>query len=309
MTRQTNYWIQREQKNIGIRKKTQKQLEKEIDELYLQTMKEIQKDINDLLSNYAEKEKVTMSEVRKRASDMEVEQFSLKAKHYVKNKDFSSQANRELRLYNLKMKTSRLELARQKLLLEAVSSSDELEKILSKYLSKEAVAEFERQSGILGTEFSNIRSQAKTIVEGSFQNATFSERIWGILQTDLRTSLERLLSKALIQGQNPVKIARELKNLFDVTNNQAKRLARTELARVQTEVQKKSYKAAEIDCFIFIREVDACQKCKSVTKKPIELKDFRVGMNAAPIHPNCRCSTAPYFDREEFEKYLEDKGL
>lgn len=306
---QIDYWIKREQKNISERKKKQTQLEKEIERLYFQAMKEMQKDINELLINYAGKEKVTMSEVRKRALDMDVESFSVKAKYYVKNKNFSPQANSELRLYNLKMKVSRLELAKQKLILEAISSSDELEKLLFKYLTDEAIAEFGRQSGILGIEFSNIGNQVRAIVNGAFRNTTFSERIWGILQTDLRTALERLLSKALIQGQNPVKIAKELRNLFTVTNNQAKRLARTELARVQTEVQKKSYEKAKITEFVFIREEDACRKCKAVTEEPIKLNDFQAGMNAAPIHPNCRCSTAPYFDREEFEKYLEDKGL
>lgn len=30
-----------------------------------------------------------------------------------------------------------------------------------------------------------------------------------------------------------------------------------------------------------------------------------VGENAPPMHPNCRCSTAPYMDPEEFEEWLE----
>ena len=309
MTNQNDYWVKREQRNISARKKTQAQLEKDINDLYLRAMKEIQKDINDLYSSYASKEKITMAEARKKAASFDVQAFSSKAKEYVKNKDYSPQANRELRLYNLKMNASRLELARQKILLQTIASSDELEKLLAEYLSSEAYEELKRQAGILSSDFSHTESRAKAMVNGSYKNATFSDRIWGILQTDLRTSLEKLLSKALIQGQNPIKVARELRKLFDVTANQAKRLARTELARVQSEVQEESYKQNGIKQFIFIRETTACPKCKAVTTEPISLKDFEVGINASPIHPNCRCSTAPYFDREEFEKYLEGKGL
>ena len=113
----------------------------------------------------------------------------------------------------------------------------------------------------------------------------------------------------MIQGKHPSKIAQELKKVFDVTVNQAQRLARTELARVQTEVQRKSYKDYGINTFVFIRELDACSICKSVSTDPIELRDFEVGINTAPIHPNCRCSTAPYFDRDEFEEYLKNNNL
>lgn len=309
MIEQNNYWIKREKKNIETRLRNQSNLEREIDAIYQRALTEIQKEITDDLQRYASKENISMSDVRRRVSDLDVKAFSEKAKRYVKDKDFSQQANYELRIYNLKMRINRLELIRQNIMLELVATSDELEKKLRMFLSDEVLSEAKIQAGILGIEFSDLNKQAESIVNGSYKNATFSERIWGILQVDLRTSLERLLSKAIIQGLSPYKIARELKELFDVTTNQAKRLARTELARIQSEVQLKSYEKNDIDKFIFIRESNACKICQSVTTKPIQVKDLEIGVNVAPIHPNCRCSTAPYFDREVFDEYLKGKGL
>lgn len=306
---QINYWKKREEKNINARKKTDQQIANEIENLYIDTLTEIQKEIDGFVGKYASKEGISVQEARKRVSDIDVKAFESKAKKYVKEKDFSSQANHELKIYNLKMKLNRLELLRSNLLLELTASSDALQKLLSKYLSAEARREFERQSGILGNVNGSYKSKIDSIVNGSYKNAYFSDRIWGIIQIDLRTALEKLLLKGIIQGLNPREIARQLRKSFDVAKNQAERLARTELARVQSEVQKQSYKTNRIDKFVFIREATACPICKAVSTDPISIDNFEVGVNAAPIHPNCRCSTAPYFDREEFEKYLEGKGL
>ena len=31
------------------------------------------------------------------------------------------------------------------------------------------------------------------------------------------------------------------------------------------------------------------------------------GKNAPPMHPNCHCATAPHIDRQEFNKWLDEK--
>lgn len=33
---------------------------------------------------------------------------------------------------------------------------------------------------------------------------------------------------------------------------------------------------------------------------------MRPGLNAPPLHPNCRCSTAPYMDRKAFDEWLKE---
>ena len=52
--------------------------------------------------------KITRSEAMKRACEMDVKAFYRKAKKYVKEKDFSPTANKELKLYNLTMRVNRL---------------------------------------------------------------------------------------------------------------------------------------------------------------------------------------------------------
>ena len=83
------------------------------------------------------------------------------------------------------------------------------------------------------------------------------------------------------------------KGKLNATYN-SQRLMITEMTRVQTEVQRLSYKNAGIDEYEFIAEPSACDICKPLDGKIFKLKDMQGGINAPNMHPNCRCSTAPY---------------
>lgn len=303
------YWRDREQKHIKQQILSDKEISKEIERRLQSALDSIQKEIEANWSNYASGEGISITEAKKRASKMDVESFARKAKEYVKNKDFSKEANYQLKIYNLTMRTSRLELLKSQIGLELVSTTDNLHKYLADVLSDEAVAEYKRQAGILGdTVGKDYQRKLESVVKGSHQTATFSENIWRY-QAELKAELDKLLIRAIAQGKNPRDLARFLRNLFDVTKYQAERLMRTESARIQTEIQKMSYEEFGYEEYEFIAEPSACSICKPLDKKIFKTKDMQPGENAPAMHPNCRCSTAAHVDREEFEKSLKEKGL
>ena len=51
-----------------------------------------------------------LAEAKRRVSKLDIAAYQRKAKRYVADKDFSKQANEEMRLYNLTMKVNRLEM-------------------------------------------------------------------------------------------------------------------------------------------------------------------------------------------------------
>ena len=55
-------------------------------------------------------------------SKLDIAAYQRKAKRYVADKDFSKQANEEMRLYNLTMKVNRLEMLKANIGLELVAS-------------------------------------------------------------------------------------------------------------------------------------------------------------------------------------------
>ena len=303
------YWKNREteQRKHNIRDEVEYQ--KRIREIYQNMIDEIEKEINGFYGKYASKEGITLAEAKKRAAKADIEALGRKAAKYVKEKNFSDQANEEMRLYNMTMKVNRLELLKAQIGLEMVAGFDEMEKYFGEILTERAVSEFERQAGILGKTIQNNAKVANAIVNASFHNATYSDRIW-MYQDMLKNELSSLLQTGLIQGQNPRRLATHLRKRFGVSQSNAERLMITELARVQTEAQKQSFERNGFEEYTFLALGDACPICRALDGKHFKVKKMMSGTNAPPMHPRCRCSVAAYEDSEDYEAWLDflDKG-
>ena len=196
------------------------------------------------------------------------------------------------------MRVNRLELLKSQVGLELIALSDDLDKYTADLLTKEGLAEAIRQAGILGeTIFDGYKDFVEAVVNSSFHSATFSQRIWGNMNA-FKADLDKLLVQTITQGKNPRDMARKLRNLYDSKKYEAERLMRTESARVQTEIQKQSYKKYDIEDYEFIAEPNACPICATLNGKVFKVKDMSAGINACPMHANCRCSAAPHVERE-----------
>ena len=68
----------------------------------------------------------------KKASEMDVTKFADKAAKAVKEKDFSHATNEWLKVYNLRMKVSRLELLKAELTLEIQNLTTEVNEVFDK---------------------------------------------------------------------------------------------------------------------------------------------------------------------------------
>ncbi len=301
------YWKKREAAQRKHNITEEKEYQKRIQKIFQNMQDEITKEINGFYVKYARKEGITLAEAKKKVSQLDIEEYARKAAKYVKEKDFSKQANEEMRLYNATMKINRLELLKANIGLEMVSGFDELQQFFEETLTKRAMDEFQRQAGILGATIQDNAKAADALVNASFQNATFSDRVW-MYQDMLKAELANLLQTGLIRGQNPRKLATHLKKRFGVSQYNAERLMITELARVQTEAQKLSFERNDYEEYQFHALGTACGACRALDQKHFSVKDMMLGENAPPMHPHCRCSTSAYMDREAFDKWLEKQG-
>ena len=281
------YWRDRELEWKKERLKDEQKYADEIQEIYANMMDSVEKEIESFFTRYANKENITMAEAKKRVSNIDIQAYQRKAKKYVKEKNFSDEANEQMRLYNLAMKVNRLELLKANIGLELVAGHDELKSYTGDKLEGAYLEEIKRNASILGdTVIDN--AMAKTVADSSFKNATFSERIW-VNQDQLKNSLSSVLSNALIQGKNPREFIPQIRKKFDVSRCNAERLLRTEIARVQTQAQIESYESNGIDEYEYIAcsLKDVCPLCKEMDGKTFKLKDMEIGKNAPPMHPNC----------------------
>lgn len=301
-----NYWVRREAK---AREKSQSDDSDKSDvvkRIFEYMFHNVTEQINAWYSKYASKEGISMSEAKKRADKLDIKAYEEKAKKYVKEKNFSQQANDEMKIYNLTMKANRLELLKSEVALELAAGNDEYEKYIEDCLKDKTIDEMERQAGILGKTIKNNGDMIKSIVNASFYNATFSERIWAN-QDMLRSELEGYMTKAIIQGKSTNSLISDMRKRFDVSYYAADRLLRTEERRIQTDVAKRSYEENGFGQYKYvIMNTKACDECRKLDGNIYDTKDMTPGVNAPPIHPICYCSTVPYIDRKLFDEYLGD---
>ena len=321
-----DYWRKREEQNLKSNLKQEAEYDKEIERIYKDMLDAAQKEIDAFFGKYADAEGITLAEAKKRVSQLDIEAYERKAKKYVdaasKGKDgvaFSKQANEEMRLYNLTMKVNRLEMLKANIGLELIKGHAELETFISEILKSRTEAELKRQAGILGETIIGNAKMADTIVNASFKNATFSDRLW-MYHDQMKADLSKLLQSGMIQGKNSRQLAKDLRKYYygpEYLKNGKKgavynteRLMRTELARVQTEAQRQSFERNGFTEYTFIALADCCDICAAINGKHFKVKDLMPGDNAPPMHPHCRCSISAYEDSEEYEAWLDflDKG-
>ena len=324
------YWAKREAEALKHYIKDEAAYNRELQRIYQNMLDACQKEIESFYAKYAAAEGISIGQAKRRVSKLDIAAYERKAKKYVKEKNFSKKANEEMRLYNATMRINRLEMLKANIGLETIAGHDELEKFMEGILKGRTMDELKRQAGILGKTVKNNAQLANAIVNGSFHNGTFSDRIWQY-QDLMREDLGRLLQQGLIQGKGARAIAKDLRKYWygndPKTGGGARycmeRLMRTELARVQTEAQKQSFERNGYDKYIFIvnhndSKHGCCSHCEAAAKKKngyseagvYLVKDMMPGDNAPPMHPHCRCSTAAWVDDAEYEAWLDylDQG-
>ena len=299
-----DYWQKREREALKHYIQDEAEYERELRRIYQSMLDSVQREINAFYGKYAAKEGITIAEAKKRVSKLDIAAYERKAKRYVREKNFSAKANEEMRLYNATMQINRLEMLKANIGLELISGHEELEQFMQEILQGRTMEELERQAGILGKTVRNNAKAAHAIVNSSFHNARFSDRIW-MYQDLMKADLAKLLEQGLIAGKNPRVLAREIKKQFGTSRFNAERLMRTELARVQTEAQKQSFQRNGFDMFEFIVNSGCCPVCQALSGKHFRVDKMMPGENAPPMHPMCRCSTAAWEDSEEYQAWLD----
>lgn len=247
-----DYWNKREAEALKHYITDEKEYDKRINEIYDNMLDAIQKEIDGFFGRYAKAESISIAEAKKRASALDVKGYERKAKQYVKNREFSKTANEEMRLYNLTMKVNRLELLKANIGIELIKGYDELEKFMQEILQGRTIEELERQAGILGATIGNNSKLAESIVNASFHNAKFSDRIW-MYQDLLKADLAKLLQSGLIQGKNPRVLAKEIRKNSGQANTMQNALCEQNLQEYRQQHKRSRLKKMILNCMSLLQ--------------------------------------------------------
>lgn len=332
-----DYWHDRETEALQHYITDEEEYSRHIEKIYMNMLDNVQKEINSFYGKYAAAEGITIAEAKKKISKADMDALARDAERYTKAaaRDrklnggqtdhsafyFSKDANERMRLYNATMKINRLEMLKANIGKELVKGSAELDEYMTEILQGRTVEELERMAGILGESVKDNAKAAHSIVNASFHNATFSNRIW-LYNDVMKADIDKLIQQGMIQGKNARVLAKDLRKYYTgspkLKNGKngaiysAERLMRTELARVQIGAQEASLKANGFDMYQFNVNGGCCPDCEQAAKKDngygpgvYLLEDLQYGYNAPPLHPHCRCSISAYSDRKVYDAWFD----
>ena len=277
-------------------------IEKLTEQVYQSAMQHITDEVDAFYLRYANRNGVSIKEARKRADTMDVTDYFQKAYEAVRDKDFSDEAEEWLRVYNLKMSTSRLELEKAKINLELLKMYSEIENITNEQLEQarlaeiarqtDLIAKYEEQAGILANSVGNPTDRLKGVVNADFYGANFSERIWSRNghYASLRKELFKSLNNLSVDMMGYRKERNRLMKIFNTSKYESMRLIRTEHQRVNMKVQHEMAVANDFTHYTYVAELGACSICKALSGKTFKIEDYEMGVTAPLKHPLCRCS-------------------
>lgn len=128
----------------------------------------------------------------------------------------------------------------------------------------------------------------------------WSSRVWENINR-LQETLNEGLIDCVVAGRKPTELKRVLQERFGVSYNRANTLVRTEMAHIQTMAAQQRYKDYGLEYYeILGNDDDSCGNhgvdCHKMNGKRFSYAEMKVGKNAPPFHPNCKCCIVPVID-------------
>ncbi|MBP3037975.1 minor capsid protein [Bacillaceae bacterium Marseille-Q3522] len=304
-----SYWERRFlQINLDQEKKDL-QYAARIRRLYAEFEKFIQAELERFYKRYAINDKITPEEARKLLSKAEQENWRMTLKEF-RRKALEGGYEPELNREYYRSRVSRLQQLETQAKMHLMELAAEEEKQLHDHLT-DAFQEtylrnvYEIQNAIgrtaVTTSFAMYdQKEIDIILNKPWQGGNFSKRVWKNDTKRLPDELEKILHSGVMMGHSIDKMASQFTKRFDVAKNRAVTLVQTETTFITETATFESYKETGVEKYRYeaTLETHTCPECASLDQKVFDVKDKVVGQNAPPMHPNCRCTSIPYFDDE-----------
>lgn len=308
-----DYWRERETRQRAANIHDEARYAARINDIFQSTQDSIQQEIESFYQRYAKKEEIDISEARRRVSKIDMEKYERLAAQYVKaaheggrEAAFSDEANEQMRLYNATMRINRLEMLKARCGIRAMEGYRLTDQLINEALEERVYSEYYRLAGILGNTVQFNENLVRSIVNSSYQNATWSQRLWNN-QALLSERIGAQIAQGILTGKGSDVLAQNIQKLTGQSTYVCQRLMRTELRRVQTAAAEQSMLDNGVTEYKFMvaNGVNPCDECLALDGKVFKISEMSVGKNAPPKHPLCHCCTAPYVDEAKWQRWLE----
>ena len=308
-----DYWTKRKANLIYEQMdKAEKQADK-FDEIYKQSKAYLDKEINKVFDKFQRdyglserdarhvlknmKDKKDLAELRKvleaRPNDPNIQRL-------LADLDSPAYAYRMKRLERLNDDLDRM---RESIYHSEKKGSDVFYSDLMKDSYYKATFDLQQQTG-LAYSFSNLpETEIKRLKGLKWTGEAYSDRIWSNTGA-LASSVKDELLISLMTGRSVRDTSKAIAERFEVGQNKARRLVRTESAFFHNQMELLSYEDAEITKYKFVAVLDrrTSEICQEHDNKVYDTDKAVPGVNYPPLHPWCRSTTIAHDEDADYSK-------
>ncbi|RGY66685.1 phage head morphogenesis protein [Fusobacterium ulcerans] len=299
------YWEKRQRDREKKVYKTTIQAEKALKIEMVKAQEEILANINNLIGKYMSETGLSYSEAQKKLNSNEYKVWRKDIEGYLKelkqyknvNPEKYKEIKLELETLAMKSRISRLESLIVQTNQVINKQKFEEEKEVTNYVKGVYETTFKGIQADIGLKGANTilpLNQIERAIQYPWSGENFSERIWSN-RDKLSRVLKTEITQSLIQGVNPQKLNKRIREQMGSGYKETQRLVRTELNYALNEATKIAYEEDEIEEYEFLAEIDnrTSAICKELNGQIFKVKDAVVGVNYPSMHPNCRSTTMP----------------
>ena len=283
-----------------------------IEKRYGVAISNIQKEIEVFYRRFAAENELTYADAKRILDSDQRQEFQLILEEYIRMGKENALDQRWLKelenastIYRMdRLKALQLQMRQQIELLEAEKDKKLHEALGKTYEQGYYHTVYEIQKGIgAGSAFAVLdATKLEKVLSKPWapDGKNFSKRVWGDDKTSLLYQLETRLTQGMIRGEGAEKIIKDVTKVLNTSRVAAKRLILTEGAYFASASRLDAYQALEVDQYEFVATLDlkTSSLCRSMDGKVFNRSEYKVGLNAPPLHVYCRSTTVPYFDDE-----------
>ena len=209
------------------------------------------------------------------------------------------------RMKRLERLSDDLDRMRESIYHSEKTGSDAFYSDLMKDSYYKATFDLQQQTG-LAYGFSGLpESEIKHLQSFSWvgDGNTYSTDIWKNTGK-LTSSIKDELLISLMTGRDTRETAQAIAERFNVGQNDARRLVRTESAFFHNQMELLSYEEADIEKYIFVAVLDkrTSRICQEHDNQVYDRDKAVPGVNCPPMHPWCRSTTVGYDEDADYSK-------
>lgn len=209
------------------------------------------------------------------------------------------------RMKRLERLSDDLDRMRESIYHSEKTGSDAFYSDLMKDSYYKATFDLQQQTG-LAYGFSGLpESEIKHLQSFSWvgDGSTYSTNIWKNTGK-LTSSIKDELLMSLMTGRDTRETAQAIAERFNVGQNDARRLVRTESAFFHNQMELLSYEEADIEKYIFVAVLDkrTSRICQERDNQVYDRDKAVPGVNCPPMHPWCRSTTVAYDEDADYSK-------